>query len=402
MENNMKKCPKCGWEIARVATICPNCNYNFLEQQNKKRNQSKLGICSIVIGVISLLFSSTELGVGLGIIGTVLAIYVLFSKKELYYGTAIAGVIISLFAIIIAIAPSDNKMNNKNEHTVETTKENKSSKEKEDNKTPKAIPKATPKAVKKKEWEKTYENADIQFVNLKYLAKNAKYYKNQTIISVAEIYEIGESDLQFDTDESNFFKEVTCNFKHKKELSGLKEEDKVCFVGKVSDTNTYFGNETVTISNCYIVAKGKATDKYSEIISKKSDKQKKYVANEKNNAKKKKKEAAKNKKQSYMKQCKTYSYSKIQRKPDKYDGKKIKVSGTVIQVMEGWLDTVSLRIEDSSGNVWYVSYGYSDNESKILENDKVTVYGESTGTETYTTVLGNTQTIPSVDAEYIE
>lgn len=185
-------------------------------------------------------------------------------------------------------------------------------------------------------------------------------------------------------------------------MSGIEEKEKVCFVGKVSDINTYFGNDTVTITDCFIIAKEKETDKYSKIISKRSDKQKKYVTNAKKDAKKKKKETAKNKKQSYMKQCKTYSYNKIQRKPDKYDGKKIKVSGTVIQVMEGWLDTVSLRIEDSSGDVWYASYSYSDNESKILENDKVTVYGESTGTETYTTVLGNTQTIPSVDAEYIE
>jgi len=34
MEDNLKKCPKCGSEIANVATECPICNYNFLQSVN--------------------------------------------------------------------------------------------------------------------------------------------------------------------------------------------------------------------------------------------------------------------------------------------------------------------------------------------------------------------------------
>ena len=110
----------------------------------------------------------------------------------------------------------------------------------------------------------------------------------------------------------------------------------------------------------------------------------------------------KNTKKSYMESCKTYSYNIIKRNPDKFKGKKTKLSGKVIQVDEGWFDSVTIRVEDSNGDDWYVSYSYSDGESKILENDKVTIYGECDGTEQYTTIAGDTRRVPAIDAKYVK
>lgn len=409
MENKLKKCPQCGCEIASVNTVCPNCSYNFLQSQvpakthAKIKGKSKIGTYSLVIGIFGILLSMSKLGLVFALIGICLGIYVLFSKKELYYGTAIVGTVISLIALMISIETlrggnDSSKENNDEQQIVESTKL-----PAEDNakavKDKSSKPTATP--VKKKEWEKVYKNSNIQFVNLKFLSKNAQYYKGQVVISASEAYDIGDNDIQFDTDDSNFFKEVTCRFKNKKEISDLKEKDKVCFIGEISNINTYFGNDTVTIKNCYLVAEGKDVSKYEKKIADNNKQQKNFVSNAKKQQKQAKKKTEKQKKSTYMKKCKSYSYKKIQRHPDKYEGKNIKVSGTVIQVMEGWFDTVSLRVEDPSGNIWYVSYGYSDKEAKILDNDRITIYGECTGTETYTTILGNSQTIPSVDAQYI-
>ena len=157
----------------------------------------------------------------------------------------------------------------------------------------------------------------------------------------------------------------------------------------------------MTIKNCYIVAKGKDVANYKKKIEKKKKQQEKYVSNAKKKKKQEKNKAAKKKMSSYIKKCRSYSYEQIQRHPDKFKGKNIKLSGKVVQVMDGWFDSVAFRIEDSSGKIWYVNYSYSDKEAKILENDNITVYGESAGTETYTTVLGSSQTIPSIDAQYI-
>lgn len=406
MEDNLKKCPKCGWEIARAATLCPNCNYNFLEPTQVKRqklSQTSAGIVGMILGLLACLLSCTSIGAPLAIFGIIFSCVGL-AKKYYAHGTAVAGLTTSVIAVVIALivgaSPDGSGKDKKDTYVAEATETPKdASKDKKSNENVNE-PTATPN--NKKDWEKTYENSDIQYVNLKFLAKNAKYYKGQVVISVSEIYEVNDDNLQFDTDDSNFFKEVTCKFKNKSEISGLNEKEKVCFIGKVSDVNTYLGNDTVTLKKCFLVSKGKAVSEYQKKIKNNVDEQKKYISDAKSNAKKAKKKAAENEKSSYIKKCKTYSYKNIQRHPDRYEGKKIKVSGTVIQVMEGWFDAVSLRVEDSSGNIWYIDYSYSDNEAKILENDKITVYGESTGTETYTTILGSSQTIPSIDAKYIK
>ncbi len=103
----------------------------------------------------------------------------------------------------------------------------------------------------------------------------------------------------------------------------------------------------------------------------------------------------------YIQTCETVSYTDIERNPDNYKGKNVKVQGEVIQVYEGWFNSVTLRIESEEG-IWYVTYKRSENESRILENDIITAYGECTGVETYKALLGNSITIPSMTMEYYE
>lgn len=47
MNCNLKKCPKCGSDIANIATECPICNYNFLRpqitSQSIAKGKSKIG-----------------------------------------------------------------------------------------------------------------------------------------------------------------------------------------------------------------------------------------------------------------------------------------------------------------------------------------------------------------------
>lgn len=250
-------------------------------------------------------------------------------------------------------------------------------------------------------WVQDYGNSKVKYVKSKYLSKNAKYYKGQVVVSVANIYEKSDNELQADTDDSNYFIEITYKMNSNCDISELKKNDKICIIGTVDETNSFFGNETVVLTNCYIMATGNEVEQYQQKIDKQEKKQKKYIKLQKEKEKQKKQKAAAKEKNSYIKKCKTYSYKDIQRKPKNYDGKYTKLVGTVIQVSEGWFDSVTLRVNDSSGNTWYINYSYSKGENKILENDKVTIYGKCTGTETYTTVLGASVTIPAIEAEYI-
>lgn len=107
--------------------------------------------------------------------------------------------------------------------------------------------------------------------------------------------------------------------------------------------------------------------------------------------------------------AKTYlnlDFKAISRNPDSYTGKNYVFTGKVLQVMESdsLLGTsVSLRVA-TRGNyddVVYVSYTRKEGESLILEDDRVTIHGESTGLFTYTSVLGSKISLPSFRAESI-
>ncbi len=236
-----------------------------------------------------------------------------------------------------------------------------------------------------------YDN--LEKLDSDYLFDNADDYKGENVMSIATVGDISGNDVKLKTpnnmDSLVFSFDLKCN--NEDVLDSLETEKEICFVGKVEEKNVLGG--CVVVSNAEIVASGSNVEKYRSDL-KSNDKKEK--------TKKQKTSKKKNSKKSYMESCKTYSYNKIKRNPDKFKGKKTKLSGKVIQVDEGWFDSVTIRVEDSNGDDWYVSYSYSDGESKILENDKVTIYGECDGTEQYTTIAGDTRRVPAIDAKYVK
>ena len=110
----------------------------------------------------------------------------------------------------------------------------------------------------------------------------------------------------------------------------------------------------------------------------------------------------------YKASCNSVSYIEIARNPNNYIGQKAVFSGKVIQVQENG-EKVVLRVNVTKGDyeMWddtvYVDYQRKDdNESRILENDIITMYGEIKGIKEYTAVFGNQISIPHIEAEYIE
>ncbi len=111
----------------------------------------------------------------------------------------------------------------------------------------------------------------------------------------------------------------------------------------------------------------------------------------------------------YKKSCAEVSYNDVERNPNKYDGTKIKITGKVVQVSEGVLfdsNTYLVSVTCDEYGFWddnvYISYEPPENESRVLEDDIVTFYGECTGVTTYVSVLGAKITIPSLSAKYVE
>lgn len=109
----------------------------------------------------------------------------------------------------------------------------------------------------------------------------------------------------------------------------------------------------------------------------------------------------------FKEECEVYTYEQLARNPDKIKGKKVKLTGQVIQVMQG-VSSVELRI-----NITKEDYGYYDDtiyalyipkvgEDKILEEDVITVWGIAQGDYSYTSILGSSITLPFVNIHYVE
>ncbi|MBO5179271.1 MAG: hypothetical protein J6B87_02870 [Clostridia bacterium] len=111
-------------------------------------------------------------------------------------------------------------------------------------------------------------------------------------------------------------------------------------------------------------------------------------------------------KDEFITTCEVYTYEELARNPQNYIGKNIKLTGEVIQVQE-LNKHVEMRVNIGNESyeytdIIYCVYEYSENESRILENDNITLYGTCNGTKTYTTVLGSSLTIPLVKVEFID
>lgn len=91
------------------------------------------------------------------------------------------------------------------------------------------------------------------------------------------------------------------------------------------------------------------------------------------------------------------SYDEIARHPNDYDGELLTFSGEVAQVIEGD-GTTELRIA-VDGDYDDIIYGIYDNrilDSRLLEDDKIQLYGESCGIISYQSTLGAAISIPSI------
>lgn len=115
----------------------------------------------------------------------------------------------------------------------------------------------------------------------------------------------------------------------------------------------------------------------------------------------------------YIPKCTTIDYTSLARNPNQYKGNNFTFTGEVIQVMNDG-NNVTLRVNvtpkryEFLNETYYedtilVTYKYSSSaESRILEDDIITIYGQSMGTYTYESIVGASVTVPAVNALYID
>jgi uncharacterized membrane protein YcgQ (UPF0703/DUF1980 family) len=97
------------------------------------------------------------------------------------------------------------------------------------------------------------------------------------------------------------------------------------------------------------------------------------------------------------------TYDQLARTPDDFTGKKAKFTGKVVQVMEGDGETqLRIAVNGDYDSILFVAYKSNISNTRILEDDNVTVRGISAGLITYQSTMGGNISIPSMLVDKID
>lgn len=238
------------------------------------------------------------------------------------------------------------------------------------------------------------DTTDYLHLDASVLFEYGSYLEGQNVVTVITVSDTGRSEIKANTDnDDSYFFSISCKFNDKEVVKKYDDGDIITVCGTVGE-DLVIGS-TVTLENCSVIGTGEIaqdlkdeTDQQIELCQQYKTAYEEAIA-----------AAFAEEKEAYISDCITVDYTDVARNPDNHKGEKIKITGKVIQVSEGWLNSVTLRI-DCNGDIWYVTYTRDDDEARILEDDQITAYGECNGIETYTSVLGSQITIPSMKMKY--
>ncbi|EOV2447582.1 hypothetical protein ACOMOD_000390 [Enterococcus faecalis] len=97
------------------------------------------------------------------------------------------------------------------------------------------------------------------------------------------------------------------------------------------------------------------------------------------------------------------TYDELARNPEQNKGKKIILSGTIIQVIEGKdYSQYRLAVNDNYDHIVFIEIPKSLLSSRILENDIIKIYGQSYGTIDYESTLSGNITVPAITVDKFE
>ena len=112
----------------------------------------------------------------------------------------------------------------------------------------------------------------------------------------------------------------------------------------------------------------------------------------------------------YKTACREIEYKDLMRNADDLVGEKVKLTGEVNQIVyesdsgdtESEYKVAVTKDEFDLYSDDVILYFTRGNSKKIIEDDVITFYGEVSGTESYTSVLGEEITVPVITGVYVE
>lgn len=322
----------------------------------------------------------------------VLLIVAIFRKTPKW--KILIGMAVCFVLFVVAVSSSDSKENKTAEETGKSDRSTQSA-EPTDNKSQPSIVISAP--------DKNFDTSDYLKFDSEVLFEYGNYFSGEKVITVVTAYQPGTNIKAQTENNDGFFYSLIFEFEDEEAPKQVKEGDVLTIAGtikekpEVVDMLEFLETPTVTLENCSIIGHGEIAQELkagAAELQSIGEQRKAEIEAQIAGAKKAERD-------NYIAECTTINYNDVARNPDNYKGVKIKISGEVIQVAEGWFNGVTLRV-DCGGDIWYVTYSREEGESRILEGDQITGYGECDGVTSYTNVLGSQVTIPSMRMEYYD
>ena len=284
------------------------------------------------------------------------------------------------------------------------------------------------------DWISDYKEKGIEVIPVRAddLYAHSEEYDGRTVVTMITIKEVDDDHLSAGTENNkSFHYSIIADFTETKELSRVKEDDSVIVIGTVkmptevekaleeevaSDFlefffgEKYFGKDTllnqaivsgsgdtVSIKDCHIIDCG--IEEFELVWGDELG----SLSTDTEDIKAKKGNVLEEYRKDFVASCNIVDYIDVQRNPNSHKESNVLIEGNVIQVSEGILGNVTLRVDEGRNKIWYVSYVRADDdEPRIIEGDKVKLYGKCKGLKTYIAVLGQSVTIPWLSAEFYE
>lgn len=373
------KCPECGKKISDKAEACPNCGApltSTVKQRSAQQPQKEKLYKRTGFTVFMLLFVYP--------IGAVLMwMYRKNWKTSVKVIITAACVIVALSSTFGSIDDSKNEAQATSE--IEDNEEEKQENQEEDTET-----------VSLGSELEQFQSGGYAYITNSDLNTYAVNMSGVKVYVVTQVDDMKDGKIQSILDNGFMMSNFNVGDNYEKYSEFIAEDDMVAIAGTVADMTDYsFAGKSVEVNDCIVFAVGDDADQYVKDSTDESLSQYLTVTEDVADTEDDISE------EDYKDLCQQLNYEDILRNPDTYDGEYCVVSGTVDQIIEGWFDTYTIYVMDTSGNKWECSYLYKDGESHLLEGDSVTVYGKCNGTTTANTLMGEQVTLPYVDAEYI-
>lgn len=194
-------------------------------------------------------------------------------------------------------------------------------------------------------------------------------------------------------------------------IFGEKSEENVTAEGDTAPSSEVTEVSESTLSSSEVQASKEQAEKEAAEAKKAEEEQKaaEKEAEEKEAAEQKKREEDAAKAEAEKTDPAAYdtgiTYDNLARNPDEHMGDKVKFYGKIIQVMEsdtGEYTQYRFAIDDNYDTVAYIEISKEQLTSRLLEDDLVTIYGESFGTITYESTMGGNITVPAIIVNMFE